>query len=124
MALASKDTAGLHAALLDVSDPKSADYGKHLSKDEANTFLAPAPMPSPPRRSVRRRPERNVDEDGNDPSAFRDAPNTHVRLRRPTLSSEDEDSHPISTATTRHLPGNHMVPSPAPSMSTIATDNL
>ncbi|KAJ7639487.1 family S53 protease [Roridomyces roridus] len=42
MALPSKDAAGLHAALLDVSDPKSANYGKHLSKDEANAFLAPS----------------------------------------------------------------------------------
>ncbi|KAJ7639495.1 family S53 protease [Roridomyces roridus] len=41
MALPSKDAAGLHATLLDVSDPKSANYGKHLSKDEANAFLAP-----------------------------------------------------------------------------------
>ncbi|OSD07615.1 family S53 protease [Trametes coccinea BRFM310] len=32
---------GLHAALYDVSDPKSANYGKHLSKAEVEAFVAP-----------------------------------------------------------------------------------
>ncbi|CDO69677.1 hypothetical protein BN946_scf184851.g65 [Trametes cinnabarina] len=34
---------GLHAALYDVSDPKSANYGKHLSKTEVEAFVAPKP---------------------------------------------------------------------------------
>ncbi|KAJ7603653.1 hypothetical protein FB45DRAFT_91271, partial [Roridomyces roridus] len=42
MALQSRDAAELHAALLDASYPKSANYGKHLSKDKANAFLAPS----------------------------------------------------------------------------------
>ncbi|KAI0753211.1 family S53 protease-like protein [Daedaleopsis nitida] len=32
---------GLHAALMDVSDPKSVNYGKHLSKSEVESFVAP-----------------------------------------------------------------------------------
>ncbi|KAH9888842.1 peptidase S8/S53 domain-containing protein [Cubamyces lactineus] len=34
---------GLHAALYDVSDPKSANYGKHLSKSDVEAFVAPKP---------------------------------------------------------------------------------
>ncbi|CDO70822.1 hypothetical protein BN946_scf184801.g14 [Trametes cinnabarina] len=34
---------GLHAALYDVSDPKSANYGRHLSKAEVEAFVAPKP---------------------------------------------------------------------------------
>ncbi|PIL32648.1 hypothetical protein GSI_05352 [Ganoderma sinense ZZ0214-1] len=34
---------GLHSTLLDVSDPTSPNYGKHLSNDEARAFVAPAP---------------------------------------------------------------------------------
>ncbi|RPD54237.1 family S53 protease [Lentinus tigrinus ALCF2SS1-7] len=34
---------GLHAALYDVSDPKSPNYGKHLSKAEVEAFVAPKP---------------------------------------------------------------------------------
>ncbi|KAJ7639544.1 subtilisin-like protein [Roridomyces roridus] len=41
IALPSQNVSGLEADLLDVSDPKSANYGNHLSKDEANAFLAP-----------------------------------------------------------------------------------
>ncbi|KAJ6477795.1 family S53 protease [Mycena sanguinolenta] len=41
IALASSNFAGLEQALYDVSTPSSANYGKHLSKAEVNTFLAP-----------------------------------------------------------------------------------
>ncbi|KAJ7509870.1 family S53 protease [Mycena galericulata] len=41
IALASKDVSGLETALLDVSTPSSANYGKHLTKDEVNAYLAP-----------------------------------------------------------------------------------
>ncbi|KAI0331437.1 family S53 protease-like protein [Cubamyces sp. BRFM 1775] len=34
---------GLHAALYDVSDPKSPNYGKHLSKSDVEAFVAPKP---------------------------------------------------------------------------------
>ncbi|KAI0693683.1 family S53 protease [Cerioporus squamosus] len=34
---------GLHAALYDVSNPKSASYGKHLSKADVEAFVAPKP---------------------------------------------------------------------------------
>ncbi|RPD54225.1 family S53 protease-like protein [Lentinus tigrinus ALCF2SS1-7] len=34
---------GLHTALYDVSDPKSANYGKYLSKAEVEAFVAPKP---------------------------------------------------------------------------------
>ncbi|KAI0788230.1 subtilisin-like protein [Fomes fomentarius] len=34
---------GLHAALLDVSDPDSPNYGKYLSKSEVEAFVAPTP---------------------------------------------------------------------------------
>ncbi|RPD69218.1 family S53 protease-like protein [Lentinus tigrinus ALCF2SS1-7] len=34
---------GLHTALYDVSDPKSVNYGKYLSKAEAEAFVAPKP---------------------------------------------------------------------------------
>ncbi|KAJ6519079.1 family S53 protease [Mycena sanguinolenta] len=40
--LASNNAAGLEAALLDVSTPSSANYGKHLTKDEVNAYLAPS----------------------------------------------------------------------------------
>ncbi|KAJ7704942.1 family S53 protease [Mycena rosella] len=40
--LSSKDTAGLEKALLDVSHPSSAKYGKHLTKAEVNAFIAPS----------------------------------------------------------------------------------
>ncbi|KAJ7491892.1 subtilisin-like protein [Mycena latifolia] len=40
-ALASSDIPGLEKALLDVSTPSSPNYGKHLTKDEVNAFLAP-----------------------------------------------------------------------------------
>lgn len=35
-ALAQSDPAGLEQALYDVSDPKSANYGKHLTKEEVS----------------------------------------------------------------------------------------
>ncbi|KAJ7140153.1 family S53 protease [Mycena crocata] len=41
IALASRDIPGLEKALLDVSTPSSPNYGKHLSKEEVNTFVAP-----------------------------------------------------------------------------------
>ncbi|KAJ6585599.1 family S53 protease [Mycena capillaripes] len=41
IALASSDIPGLEKALLDVSTPSSSNYGNHLSKAEANAFLAP-----------------------------------------------------------------------------------
>ncbi|RPD75592.1 family S53 protease-like protein [Lentinus tigrinus ALCF2SS1-7] len=34
---------GLHSALLDVSDPKSANYGRHKSKTEVEQLVAPRP---------------------------------------------------------------------------------
>ncbi|KAF7370374.1 Tripeptidyl-peptidase sed3 [Mycena sanguinolenta] len=40
--LASNNAPGLEAALLDVSTPSSANYGKHLTKDEVNAYLAPS----------------------------------------------------------------------------------
>ncbi|KAJ7689567.1 subtilisin-like protein [Mycena rosella] len=40
--VSSGNTAGLEKALLDVSAPSSAKYGKHLTKAEVNAFLAPA----------------------------------------------------------------------------------
>ncbi|KAI0823279.1 peptidase S8/S53 domain-containing protein [Trametes gibbosa] len=43
LALVSRNVTGLHAALLDVSDPASANYGKHLSKAETEQFVAPEP---------------------------------------------------------------------------------
>ncbi|KAF7365748.1 Family S53 protease [Mycena venus] len=42
IALASSNFAGLEKALYDVSTPSSVNYGNHLSKDEANAFLAPS----------------------------------------------------------------------------------
>nr|POF17763.1 tripeptidyl-peptidase sed2 [Quercus suber] len=39
--LKQSDIAGLQAKLLDISNPKSANYGKWLSKDEVNAFTAP-----------------------------------------------------------------------------------
>ncbi|KAF7309949.1 Tripeptidyl-peptidase sed3 [Mycena indigotica] len=44
IALASNDAPGLQRALLDVSTPGSENYGKHLTKDEVNGFLAPTPQ--------------------------------------------------------------------------------
>ncbi|KAH9855352.1 peptidase S8/S53 domain-containing protein [Lenzites betulinus] len=41
LALVSQNISGLHATLLDVSDPASANYGKHLSKSEVAQFVAP-----------------------------------------------------------------------------------
>ncbi|RDX41878.1 family S53 protease [Lentinus brumalis] len=43
LALPPTDVDGLHAALYDVSDPKSPNYGKHLSKSEVEAFVAPKP---------------------------------------------------------------------------------
>lgn len=40
IALKQSDIAGLEAKLYDVSTPKSANYGKHLSKAEVRTHLA------------------------------------------------------------------------------------
>ncbi|RPD64099.1 family S53 protease-like protein [Lentinus tigrinus ALCF2SS1-7] len=37
------NVSGLHAALLDVSNPSSPNYGKHLSKDEVTRLVAPKP---------------------------------------------------------------------------------
>ncbi|TDL17184.1 family S53 protease [Rickenella mellea] len=42
IALVQSDTAGLEAALLDVSNPSSANYGNHLSMDEVETFVRPS----------------------------------------------------------------------------------
>ncbi|KAJ7704957.1 subtilisin-like protein [Mycena rosella] len=42
IAVASKNMAGLEQALLDVSAPSSAKYGKHLTKAEVNAFVAPS----------------------------------------------------------------------------------
>ena len=41
-ALPASDTAGLHAALMDVSDPASPKYGKYLSKQEVKQMI---PLP-------------------------------------------------------------------------------
>ncbi|KAH9858512.1 family S53 protease-like protein [Lenzites betulinus] len=43
IALPQSDPAGLEAALYDVSTPSSTNYRKHLSKAEAQGFLAPKP---------------------------------------------------------------------------------
>ncbi|CCM00835.1 uncharacterized protein FIBRA_02877 [Fibroporia radiculosa] len=43
IALAQSDSAGLDAALYDVSTPTSPNYGHHLSKEEAAAFVAPSP---------------------------------------------------------------------------------
>ncbi|RPD69200.1 family S53 protease-like protein [Lentinus tigrinus ALCF2SS1-7] len=43
LALPPTNIDGLHAALYDVSDPKSPNYGKHLSKAEVEAFVAPKP---------------------------------------------------------------------------------
>lgn len=43
LGLLQRDVPGLIDALYRVSDPASADYGKHLTKAEVNAFLAPAP---------------------------------------------------------------------------------
>ena len=37
-ALAQSDPAGLEQALYDVSDPKSANYGQHLTKEEVSSL--------------------------------------------------------------------------------------
>ncbi|TDL17434.1 family S53 protease-like protein [Rickenella mellea] len=42
IALVQSDTAGLEAALLDVSTPSSANYGNHLSKEEVEEFVKPS----------------------------------------------------------------------------------
>ncbi|KAJ7066405.1 family S53 protease-like protein [Mycena amicta] len=42
IALTSNNVSGLESALLDVSTPSSPNYGKHLTKDEVNAFLAPS----------------------------------------------------------------------------------
>ncbi|KAJ7490735.1 family S53 protease [Mycena latifolia] len=42
IALSSRDIPGLEKALLDVSNPSSANYGKHLNKAKVNAFLAPS----------------------------------------------------------------------------------
>ncbi|RDX44370.1 subtilisin-like protein [Lentinus brumalis] len=41
VALPQGNVAGLHAALLDVSDPKSANYGRHTSKSDVEHLVAP-----------------------------------------------------------------------------------
>ncbi|KAI0321292.1 family S53 protease [Amylostereum chailletii] len=41
LGLAQNNIEGLQAALMDVSTPSSANYGKHLSKDEVNAYVAP-----------------------------------------------------------------------------------
>lgn len=43
LALKQRDIDGLVKALYRVSDPASPDYGKHLSKEEINAFMAPTP---------------------------------------------------------------------------------
>ncbi|RDX50913.1 subtilisin-like protein [Lentinus brumalis] len=43
VAMPQSNISGLHTALLDVSDPYSPNYGKHLSKDELAQFVAPKP---------------------------------------------------------------------------------
>ncbi|KAI0676460.1 subtilisin-like protein [Trametes maxima] len=42
LGLVQQNVAGLHAALLDVSDPASDNYKNHLSKDQVNQLVAPA----------------------------------------------------------------------------------
>ncbi|KAM5534011.1 hypothetical protein V8D89_012331 [Ganoderma adspersum] len=42
IALPQQNTSGLHAALLDVSDPASENYGHHLSKGEVEQLVAPS----------------------------------------------------------------------------------
>ncbi|KAI0642668.1 subtilisin-like protein [Trametes meyenii] len=42
LGLVQQNVPGLHAALLDVSDPASANYKNHLSKDQVNQLVAPA----------------------------------------------------------------------------------
>ncbi|KAF7308336.1 Family S53 protease [Mycena chlorophos] len=44
IALTSANAPGLEDALLDVSTPSSANYGKHLTKDQVNAYLAPTPQ--------------------------------------------------------------------------------
>ncbi|TBU25599.1 subtilisin-like protein [Dichomitus squalens] len=43
IAMTQPDLSGLQAALLDVSHPSSAKYGRHLSKHEVEQFAAPRP---------------------------------------------------------------------------------
>ncbi|THH29194.1 hypothetical protein EUX98_g4996 [Antrodiella citrinella] len=43
VALAQNDPAGLTAALLDVSEPTSANFRQHLTKEEVEAFVAPKP---------------------------------------------------------------------------------
>ncbi|EJD45531.1 family S53 protease [Auricularia subglabra TFB-10046 SS5] len=43
LGLLQRDVPGLIDALYRVSDPASPDYGKHLSKEQVNAFLAPEP---------------------------------------------------------------------------------
>ncbi|KAI0718016.1 subtilisin-like protein [Cerioporus squamosus] len=43
IAMPQNNITGLHAAVLDVSDPYSPNYGKHLSKDELSQLVAPKP---------------------------------------------------------------------------------
>jgi tripeptidyl-peptidase I len=40
IAMASNNMAGLEERLYAVSDPGSADYGKHLSKEEVSSFIS------------------------------------------------------------------------------------
>ncbi|KAJ6535085.1 family S53 protease [Mycena capillaripes] len=42
IALPSSDVSGLQKTLLDVSSPRSSNYGNHLTKAEVNAFLAPS----------------------------------------------------------------------------------
>ncbi|KAJ7781855.1 family S53 protease [Mycena maculata] len=42
IALASRNISGLETALLDVSTPSSANYGKHLTKEQVNAYVAPS----------------------------------------------------------------------------------
>ena len=44
LALVQKDTAGLIDSLYAVSTPGSASYGQHLSKEQVESFVAPAPQ--------------------------------------------------------------------------------
>ncbi|KAH9941646.1 family S53 protease [Epithele typhae] len=43
LALPQSNVAGLHAAVLAVSDPSSANYGKHYSKADVDALVAPKP---------------------------------------------------------------------------------
>ncbi|KAI0760227.1 peptidase S8/S53 domain-containing protein [Fomes fomentarius] len=43
LAIPQVNVSGLHAALLDVSHPQSANYGRHLSKQEVEQLVAPRP---------------------------------------------------------------------------------